>query len=663
MVPILPGTKRPAWNDWPRKATADWAEVDAWWTANPEHGVGIATGPESGIWVMDIDPRNGGDETLHELEQQHGPLEGHYEVLTGGGGRHFYFTLVGEADVHAGVLGPGIDIKSRGGQVLAPPTVHPDTGRRYVLELEGAATPRPAPEWLMALVTAPARAHEKSEPVPRETLLQSDFAWDRYNGSASNQLTADLMVELGWSIISTTRNGVISLQRPDVYEGEGKEGVSATVGAISGAPGVLYCWTSSVPGFEPERPYDAAQILAKARYGGEEGDTDQALSDAGWGLRSRWVDATAELATYIREQALAHPYLAPDEEDPWADADIARILNEPPVEPSLVPRTDGQMMLYPGSLHWLTAEPESGKTWLSIYMMKTMMEWGMHVTYIDYENGLPLLERCLLIGIPIERLTRQLHLKMMPPSWADNPQRIISDVQQTGSRAVFIDSASPCMASAGLDPIDNSDVLRFVDFARRLTIGGAAVQVLDHLRKEDNASQRYPLGAGQKFAQATVAFGMGKRSHFVPGGRGVADLYIHKDRHGQLRKTATTHGEHQMFGRFILDSNAMGECTARITPYDDEARVLETSFIRPLPYDVMQAVSDLLIDAAVPVRKSFLEVRIEATKPQIDLAVDELVRKGFVGEDAGDRGRILLESVRPYRARYDPDSPFYDPEP
>jgi putative DNA primase/helicase len=54
--------------------------------------IGIATGSVSGICVIDIDSKNGGVESLHELESKYGPLPKTMTVLTGTtNSEHRYF--------------------------------------------------------------------------------------------------------------------------------------------------------------------------------------------------------------------------------------------------------------------------------------------------------------------------------------------------------------------------------------------------------------------------------------------------------------------------------------------------------------------------------------------------------------------------------------------
>src|SRR5690606_12483269 len=91
VVPIAPGSKAPSIRDWPDVATTDAELIRQWWSRWPDHGIGIACGPGSGLWVLDVDPRNGGDDSLATLTAEHGALPDTVEAITGGGGRHLLF--------------------------------------------------------------------------------------------------------------------------------------------------------------------------------------------------------------------------------------------------------------------------------------------------------------------------------------------------------------------------------------------------------------------------------------------------------------------------------------------------------------------------------------------------------------------------------------------
>lgn len=134
------------------EASTDEAQIRAWWRRWPRANVGIATGAVSGFDVLDIDPRNGGNESLADLIARHGSLPETVEQLTGGGGRHLLF-------VHAaGVewpksLAPGLDTRTDGALIVAPPSLHA-SGNLYAWELSSdpADTPVAAwPDWLLAL--------------------------------------------------------------------------------------------------------------------------------------------------------------------------------------------------------------------------------------------------------------------------------------------------------------------------------------------------------------------------------------------------------------------------------------------------------------------------------------------------------------------------------
>ena len=88
----------------------------------------------SGLVVLDIDPKNGGDANLEELELRHGPLPDTWKVATGGGGSHYYFAYpmhVAAVKSTPHAAGPGgVEVKSDKGYVVAPPSLH-ESGAFY----------------------------------------------------------------------------------------------------------------------------------------------------------------------------------------------------------------------------------------------------------------------------------------------------------------------------------------------------------------------------------------------------------------------------------------------------------------------------------------------------------------------------------------------------
>jgi hypothetical protein len=102
------------------------ASLAEWWRRWPAANVGIATGARSGLLVLDVDPRHGGDDVLAALEAEHGRLPDTATVVTGGGGAHFYFAHPG-GEIRSRNLAPGLELKADGAFVVAPPS---HTGER-----------------------------------------------------------------------------------------------------------------------------------------------------------------------------------------------------------------------------------------------------------------------------------------------------------------------------------------------------------------------------------------------------------------------------------------------------------------------------------------------------------------------------------------------------
>lgn len=158
VLPLIPKTKQPLSRLVPNGvhgATNDAETVRRWWTAEPNAGIGVAVLP-SGLVAVDIDPRNGGFETMERLEAQHGALVSDVLALTGGGGEHRVFSASLVTNL-PGKLGQGVDLKADG-YICVEPSIHP-CGKPYAWEassdpLEGC-TPSTLPGWVRDLARGP----------------------------------------------------------------------------------------------------------------------------------------------------------------------------------------------------------------------------------------------------------------------------------------------------------------------------------------------------------------------------------------------------------------------------------------------------------------------------------------------------------------------------
>jgi putative DNA primase/helicase len=186
-------------------ATTDRGLILEWWATYPDANIGIATGDASGIVVLDIDAKSGGEETLTNLEQRNDMLPDTWAVETGGGGLHFYFQMP-NVDVRnsAGAIGPGIDVRGNGGYVVAPPSLHV-SGERYAwserLHPRLIPYPAPVPHWLLVRM-ATRTAQRQVTVLPstikegeRNTWMTSAAGAMRRNGFSGDAIYAAIAVE------------------------------------------------------------------------------------------------------------------------------------------------------------------------------------------------------------------------------------------------------------------------------------------------------------------------------------------------------------------------------------------------------------------------------------------------------------------------------------
>jgi putative DNA primase/helicase len=142
----------------------DPAEIESDSEQWPQANVGVATGAESGILVIETDTADGhgegvdGEAALAELELRLGKLPDTTMALSPSGSKHRYFQHPGE-DIRipnsASVLAPGVDVRGDGGMVFAPPSLRRG-GKRYVWAKEIGYAELPE-AWVEALRGPPQR--------------------------------------------------------------------------------------------------------------------------------------------------------------------------------------------------------------------------------------------------------------------------------------------------------------------------------------------------------------------------------------------------------------------------------------------------------------------------------------------------------------------------
>ncbi|HME78912.1 MAG TPA: bifunctional DNA primase/polymerase [Mycobacterium sp.] len=149
-------------------ASTDIEAVIAWWSGRYA-GCNIGGRVPESMFVLDLDPRKNGLESLAALRHRYGALPDTLTTLTGrgdGGWHRFYRRPPGK--LSAANLGPGIDIKTSAGYVVLPPSIHPDTGKPYVRVDAPVAAP---PPWLVRLL----RPETQNTQHTQHTQLRGDY--------------------------------------------------------------------------------------------------------------------------------------------------------------------------------------------------------------------------------------------------------------------------------------------------------------------------------------------------------------------------------------------------------------------------------------------------------------------------------------------------------
>lgn len=112
VLPLMPLGKAPLLKHGVKNASRDPIQISKWWAQYPDANVGIATGENSGVFVVDVDFK--GFSAKDALA-----------VSTTGKGNHFYFKY-GEDEA----CFEHFNVFSDGEHVVAPPSIHTN-GEKY----------------------------------------------------------------------------------------------------------------------------------------------------------------------------------------------------------------------------------------------------------------------------------------------------------------------------------------------------------------------------------------------------------------------------------------------------------------------------------------------------------------------------------------------------
>lgn len=174
-------------------ATLDSAQITSWWSGEwVDANIGIATGKESSLLVVDLDDKDDGtrkrmgSKAFGALVERNGNDFGAPLVaISGSGGKHLYYSTMDTHGFHVDVgnsqsdVGLDVDIRGSGGYIIAPPSNHESGGvydwKQGALDL----VPSSAPNWLVIAAQSSSKSQslptaEKPDDVPYHTLTRED---------------------------------------------------------------------------------------------------------------------------------------------------------------------------------------------------------------------------------------------------------------------------------------------------------------------------------------------------------------------------------------------------------------------------------------------------------------------------------------------------------
>lgn len=219
-------------------------------------------------------------------------------------------------------------------------------------------------------------------------------------------------------------------------------------------------------------------------------------------------------------------------------------------------RSDGQRFIYPGREHAIVGELEAGKTWLALACVAAELQAGHRVLYLHYEesDATSTVERLRLLGVAPDLMLELL--RFVAPTKPVRG-RWLTELLTPAPTLVVHDGVNEAMSLHG-DDIMTADGA--ATFRRALIVpclrSGAATLACDHLPRITGGKDAY--GSVHKGNAIDGArFVIEKSQPFGRGLRGVSNVFVTKDRPGQLRRhgTPTQVPGKTFFGTIVVDDS------------------------------------------------------------------------------------------------------------
>jgi hypothetical protein len=341
----------------------------------------------------------------------------------------------------------------------------------------------------------------------------------------------------------------------------------------------------------------------------------------------------------------------------WSPVELEPFLDgsHKPLKPTIFERTDGQALLYPGKIHSIYGESESGKSLIAQFICAAEIIQGNKVLYIDFEDSpAEVTKRLQLFGATPQAISE--HFTYLHPSQSlkdPHNREALARVLKTVWTLAVIDGFTVAMTL--ITPASGTPEAQVAEFMstlpkRIVKKTNAAVLTIDHVVKSKDARGRFALGSQEKLNQVTGAAYLLEVSQAVcPGARGLLVLRVTKDRVGQVRSNSGTwraSDRTQEAARITIDGTDPDWINVIVEP--------PTNSTGPFrPTHIMQLISEYLETCPEPVTGKEIKENTKGKGETQVTALQALVSEGYVERVSGARGANLHRSLKPYQESLD----------
>ena len=158
--------KHPVPRDGVKSAASSQTKVEYWWDET-DWNIGLHCNK---VTVLDVDGEEGKEEIRRLVIENDAvaTFSKRPRASTGGGGYHFFFKRSPAGNKVK--FRPGLDIRSEGGYIVAPPSLH-SSGTRYSWDVTLAdGVLAPMPQWLLELANGKSKLQITTRDGPRPTM-------------------------------------------------------------------------------------------------------------------------------------------------------------------------------------------------------------------------------------------------------------------------------------------------------------------------------------------------------------------------------------------------------------------------------------------------------------------------------------------------------------